>query len=87
MVQIRLGHRLDWTLYNRFAFSPLQWLIQQLVGRPECWPAMQKVFRYTPGNDFPKTGKDIYLKQNAKVRELAAPKGKNGFLEFNLKQG
>lgn len=48
---------------------------------------MQKVFKYAIGNDFPTKGKEIYLTQNKKVRELAAPKGKDGFLEFNSKEG
>lgn len=67
--------------------NPLQWFVQILLDRPACWRAMQKTFRYSIGNDFPTRGKEIYLKQNEKVRELAAPKGKEGFLEFNVKEG
>jgi hypothetical protein len=67
--------------------SPLQWLVQKLLDRPPCWPAMQKVYRHAIGNDFLTKGKGIYLAQNEKVRELAAPKGKDGFLEFNVKEG
>lgn len=67
--------------------NPLQWLVQNLLDRPPCWPAMQKVFGHIIGYDFFTKGKEIYLAQNEKVRELAAPKGKDGFLEFNVKEG
>ena len=67
--------------------NPLQWLVQKLLDRPPCWPAMQKVFGHVLGRDFPTKGKDVYLAQNKMVRELAAPKGKDRFLEFNVKEG
>lgn len=69
------------------AQNPFQWLIQRLLSKPKSWRALEKVFKHSIGMDAPERREKIYIEHNEKIRKLAAHKGKNGFLEYNLKQG